>query len=177
MFARHGDPRKLQDIRQILTDVIAKTPDSEVMSDLDATVAWAMAAGANTARLGVTGYCWGGRITWMYAAHNPQVKAGVAWYGRIKAETNAHNPQHPIDIAANLKVPVLGLYGGLDQYISLDQVTEMRAALNQAHSQSEIHVYPHADHGFLADYRPTYNKEAAEDGWQRLQDWFKKYGV
>ena len=156
LFARHGDPRKLQDIQQILTDVIAKTPDSEVMSDLDATVAWAKAEGANTARLGVTGYCWGGRITWMYAAQNQQ---------------------HPIDIAANLKVPVLGLYGGLDQYISLDQVTEMRAALKQAHSKSEIHVYPHADHGFLADYRPTYNKEAAEDGWQRLQDWFKKYGV
>ena len=93
------------------------------------------------------------------------------------AETNAINSQHPIDIAANLKVPVLGLYGGPDQYISIDQVTEMRAALNQAHSKSEIHVYPHADHGFLADYRPTYNKEAAEDGWQRLQDWFKKYGV
>ena len=177
LFARHGDPRKLQDIQQILTDVIAKTPDSEVMSDLDATVVWAKAEGANTARLGITGYCWGGRITWMYAAHNPQVKAGVAWYGRIKAETNAINPQHPIDIAANLKVPVLGLYGGLDQTISIDQVTEMRAALNKAHSKSEIHVYPHADHGFLADYRPTYNKEAAKDGWQRLQDWFKKYGV
>ncbi len=177
LFARHGDPRKLQDIQQILTDIIAKTPDSEVMSDLDATVVWAKAEGANTARLGITGFCWGGRITWMYAAHNPQVKAGVAWYGRIKADVNVITPQHPIDIAAKLKVPVLGLYGGLDQTISIDQVTEMRAALNKAHSKSEIHVYPHADHGFLADYRPTYNKEAAKDGWQRLQDWFKKYGV
>ena len=177
LFARHGDPRKLEDIQQILTDIIAKTPDREVMSDLDATVAWAKAEGANMARLGITGFCWGGRITWMYAAHNPQVKAGVAWYGRIKADVNVITPQHPIDIAAKLKVPVLGLYGGLDQTISIDQVTEIRAALTQAHSQSEIHVYPHADHGFLADYRATYNKEAAEDGWQRLQDWFKKYGV
>lgn len=177
LFARHGDPRTMQDMQKIMTDVIAKTPDSDVMSDLDATVAWAKAGGADTKRLGITGYCWGGRITWLYAAHNPQVRAGVAWYGRIKSDVNAITPTHPIDIASSLKVPVLGLYGGLDQYITQDQVQAMQQALKTAHSKSEIHVYPKADHGFLADYRPTYNKEAAEDGWKRLQAWFRKYGV
>jgi carboxymethylenebutenolidase len=177
LFARQGDPRTMQDIPQIVSDIIAKTPDSEVMSDLDAAVRWAEAEGADTARLGVTGFCWGGRITWLYAAHNPSVKAGVAWYGKVKAAVNATTPQHPIDIAARLTVPVLGLYAGLDQSITLDQVDAMQAALRAVHSASEIHVYPNAQHGFLADYRPSYDQASAEDGWQRLQDWFKKYGV
>jgi carboxymethylenebutenolidase len=177
LFARQGDPRTMQDIPQIVSNIIAKTPDSEVMADLDAAVRWAEAEGADTARLGVTGFCWGGRITWLYATHNPSVKAGVAWYGKVKAAVNATTPQHPIDIAARLTVPVLGLYAGLDQSITLDQVDAMQAALRAVHSASEIHVYPNAQHGFLADYRPSYDQASAEDGWQRLQDWFKKYGV
>lgn len=177
LFMRQGDPRKLADMQQIMTDIIAKTPDAEVMADIDATVAWAGGTGGDTQRLGITGFCWGGRITWLYAAHNSNVRAGVAWYGRVQAEVNALTPRHPVHVAAEIKAPVLGLYGGLDHYITQDQLAEMRAALEKAHSASQIHVYPQADHGFLADYRPTYNAEAARDGWQRLQDWLRKNGV
>ena len=177
LFMRQGDPRKEPDMQKIMADIIARTPDAEVMSDLDATVAWAGGSGGDTSRLGITGFCWGGRITWLYAAHNANVRAGVAWYGRLVAEVNAVTPRHPVHLATELKPPVLGLYGGLDQYITQDQVAQMQSALEKAHSKSQIHVYPKADHGFLADYRPTYNAEAAQDGWKRLQDWFKQYGV
>ena len=148
------------------------------MSDLDASVAWAKKSGkGNTAKLGITGFCWGGRIVWLYAAHNNKLKAGVAWYGQLAGNTNDLKPKNPIDLAASLKAPVLGLYGGADQGIPLDTVEHMRKALKEAGSKSEIVVYPDTPHGFHADYRPSYRKEQAGDGWMRLQQWFKTHGV
>lgn len=128
-------------------------------------------------RLGITGFCWGGRIVWLYAAHSQRLKAGVAWYGRLVGEATDLQPQHPIDIATKLKAPVLGLYGGADTGIPIEMVERMRQALQAAGSRSEIVVYPDAPHGFHADYRPSYRKEPAQDGWKRLQAWFKKHGV
>jgi carboxymethylenebutenolidase len=177
LFARWGDPRRLTNIQQILAEIVAKVPDAQVMADLDACVAWARGNGGSPARLGVTGFCWGGRITWLYAVHNPQVKAAVAWYGRLDGEVNERTPSHPLDLADKLKAPVLGLYGGQDQGIPLSDVEAMRAAIGKAGGKSEIHVYPEAPHAFHADYRPSYRKEAAEDGWKRMQAWFKRYGV
>jgi len=142
-----------------------------------ATAAWAAAHGGDAARMGVTGFCWGGRIVWLYAAHSPKLKAGVAWYGRLVGQPSELMPKHPIDLVASLKAPVLGLYGGKDQGIPLDTVERMRAALKAAGNPSEIVVYPEAGHGFNADYRPGYDKEAAADGWKRLQQWFRKYGA
>ena len=177
MFYRQGDVSKLTDIAQI-RPVVAKVPDAQVMSDLDATVAWAAkSAKGNTQKLGITGFCWGGRITWLYAAHNPQVKAGVAWYGRLVGEPTALTPKHPIDIAMDLKVPILGLYGGKDTGIPLDTVEQMREKLKGCRTNSEFVVYPEAPHAFHADYRPSYRQSDAEDGWKRLQAWFKKNGV
>ncbi|MCX8017897.1 MAG: dienelactone hydrolase family protein, partial [Rhodocyclaceae bacterium] len=177
LFARHGDPRKLTNVQDILATIVSKAADREELADLDACAAWAAHNGGDPARLGVTGFCWGGRITWLYAAHNPKVKAAVAWYGRIDGETNERTPRWPLDVAGELKVPVLGLYGGKDQGIPLDDVEAMQAALKKAGGKSEIHVYPDAPHAFHADYRPTYRKEAAEDGWQRLIAWFKQHGL
>jgi len=177
LFARHGDPRKQANVQEIISGIVAKIPDAQVMSDLDACVAWAGKHGGNTARLGITGFCWGGRMTWLYAAHNPRLKAGVAWYGRLDGELGANTPKHPLDLAAELKAPVLGLYGGQDQGISLDDVDAMRSAVKNAGGKSELHVYPDAGHAFHADYRPTYRKDAAEDGWKRMQAWFKLHGV
>lgn len=178
LFARQGDVSKLSDIKDIRAQVVSKVPDAQVMSDLDATVAWAKASGkANTAKLGITGFCWGGRITWLYSAHNPTVKAGVAWYGRLVDNVNELMPRHPVDIAASLKVPVLGLYGGADTGIPLESVERMREALKASNTHSEIIVYPDTPHAFHADYRPSYRKAEAEDGWARMQAWFKKNGV
>jgi carboxymethylenebutenolidase len=181
LYARQGDPRKIANVPEILNTIVAKVPDAQVMADLDACVDWAKNNKGNTLRLGITGFCWGGRIAWLYAAHNPQVKAGVAWYGRIVSPVNEINPQHPIDIAGQLHGPVLGLYGGLDQGIPLDTVEKMEKALadakNPASKASSIHVYDNAPHAFHADYRPSYRKEEAEDGWKRLQAWFKQHGV
>jgi carboxymethylenebutenolidase len=177
MYARQGDVSGISNIQEIISKVVSKVPDSQVMSDLDAAAAWAGKSGGNGNRLGVTGFCWGGRITWLYAAHNPRVKAGVAWYGRLVGQPNEMNPKHPVDVAASLKAPVLGLYGEEDQGIPLDTIEKMRQALKSAGKNSEIIVYPKAPHGFHADYRPSYRKEAAEDGWRRLLGWFKKYGV
>lgn len=181
LYARQGDPRKYSNMQELMSEVVSKVPDAQVMGDLDASVAWAKANGGDTARLGITGFCWGGRITWLYAAHNPQIKAGVAWYGRIVGQTSALNPKNPIDVAAQLKGPVLGLYGGQDQGIPLDTLEQMRKALaasdNAASKASTIRVYDDAPHAFNADYRPSYRKEAAEDGWQRLLAWFKQNGV
>ncbi len=177
LFARYGDPRKMNNVQEILSAVVGKTPDAGVMSDLDGCVAWAGKNGGDVARLGITGFCWGGRITWLYAAHNPAVKAGVAWYGRIDSPATAINPKHPIDLAASLKAPVLGLYGGADQGIPQDDVEAMRHVIEKAGGKSQLHVYPDAPHAFHADYRPTYRKEAAEDGWKRMQAWFKANGV
>ncbi len=177
LFARHGDPRKLTNIQEILTTIVAKVPDAQVMSDLDACVAWAKVSGGDTARLGITGFCWGGRITWLYAAHNPQLKAGVAWYGRLVGQASVLTPKQPADLAGNLKAPVLGLYGGADQGIPLDTVWAMQDKLKAAGGKSAIHVYDDAPHAFHADYRPSYRKDPAEDGWKRLREWFRKNGV
>ena len=178
LYARQGDVSQLKDIQEIFTAVVSKVPDAQVMSDLDATMEWAGGTGkADTSRLAITGFCWGGRITWLYCAHNPRVKAGVAWYGRLVGQANALMPKNPIDVAAALKVPVLGLYGGADQGIPVQSVDEMRAALSRGTSGSELVVYPDAPHGFNADYRPSYRKDAAEDGWKRMLAWFKTHGA
>lgn len=177
LFARQGDPRQLSSVQDILTKITGKTPDAQVMSDLDACVAWAAKVGGDTDRLAITGFCWGGRITWLYCAHNPQVKAGVAWYGQLVGDVNEVTPRHPINVAANLKAPVLGLYGGLDTGIPRETIEKMEKALKEgskAARLSQIHVYDNAPHAFHADYRPSFRKEEAEDGWKRMQAWFRK---
>jgi carboxymethylenebutenolidase len=177
LFARQGDPRKYTSIAELQANITSKTPDAQVMSDLDASVAWAAKQGGDSDRLAITGFCWGGRVTWLYCAHNPQVKAGVAWYGRLTGNVNEMTPRHPLDIAADLKAPVLGLYGGLDTGIPLEQVEKMEAALkvgSKAARASEIHVYDNAPHAFHADYRPSFRKEEAEDGWKRMLAWFAR---
>lgn len=177
LFARQGDVSKLSAIDEI-RKVVAKVPDAQVMSDLDATVNWAVTSSkGNRDRLGITGFCWGGRITWLYAAHNPQVDAGVAWYGRLVGDSTELTPKHPVDVAATLKTPILGLYGGKDTGIPLNTVEQMRDRLKAGSSRSEIVVYPNAPHAFFADYRPSYREAEAKDGWQRLQAWFKQHGV
>ena len=178
LYARQGDPSKYQDWKQLFAELVSKVPDAQVMSDLDAAVAWAAKSGAgDPARVAVTGFCWGGRITWLYAAHSKTLKAGVAWYGRLDGRHTELQPQYPIDVAAVLHAPVLGLYGGKDQGIPLTDVDAMKAALAAAKSPSEIVVYPDAGHGFLADYRPSYDAHAAADGWARCLAWFKAHGV
>jgi carboxymethylenebutenolidase len=176
LYARQGDVSKLADIDQIIP-IVAKVPDAQVMSDLDAAATWAAKNGGDAAKLAVTGFCWGGRITWLYAAHNQTVKAGVAWYGRVAGKTNELTPANPIDVVKSINAPVLGLYGGADAGIPNDTVDKMREALKAAGKKSEIHTYPDVPHGFHADYRPSYRKEAAEDGWKRLLGWFRKNGV
>lgn len=180
LYARQGDVSKLP-INEIISKVVSRVPDEQVMSDLDAAVAWAAKNKGNTGRLGITGFCWGGRIVWLYAAHNPKLKAGVAWYGRLTPpppdRVNPLQPKAPLELVGQLKAPVLGLYGGKDTGIPVADVEKMRAALKAAGSKSEIILYPDAPHGFHADYRPSYNKAAAQDGWKRLQEWFKKYGA
>lgn len=177
LFARQGDPRQISSIAEIIDKITNKTPDAQVISDLDATVAWAASKGADTNRLAITGFCWGGRITWLYCAHNPQVKAGVAWYGRLVGEASTLTPHYPMDLVGELKAPVLGLYGGLDTGIPLATVEAMKVALktgSAAARLSEIHVYDNAPHAFHADYRPSYHKAEAEDGWQRMLAWLNK---
>jgi carboxymethylenebutenolidase len=179
LFVRQGDVSRIADFAEI-RKVVAKVPDAQVMSDLDATVAWAGTAGGDTARLGITGFCWGGRITWLYAAHSPALKAGVAWYGRVADDKGALHPRRPIDVAGALRAPVLGLYGGQDQGIPIAGVEAMRKALaagGDAARRSEIHVYPDAGHAFFADYRPSYRAADAADGWTRLGAWLRANGV
>jgi carboxymethylenebutenolidase len=177
LYARQGDVSKLtsiDDIRQI----VAKVPDAQVMGDLDACVEYATETGkGDVTRLGITGFCWGGRIVWLYAAHSKRLKAAVAWYGRLVGEGTELTPKHPIDVAADLKAPVLGLYAGKDQGIPLDTVEKMRAALKKSNVPSQIIVYPDAQHGFHADYRPSYGEADAKDGWNKLQAWFKQHGA
>jgi carboxymethylenebutenolidase len=180
LYARQGDVSKAK--REDIMKIVSQVPDAQVMSDLDAAVAYAKATGkGNTGKLGITGFCWGGRIVWLYAAHNPKLDAGVAWYGRLvptaQSPSNPLQPEQPIDVAARLKAPVLGLYGAKDKGIPLDTIERMRAELKKSKKPSEIIVYPEADHGFHADYRPSYHKASAEDGWRRLNAWFKKYGA
>lgn len=177
LYARQGDVSNLKTIDEI-RGIVAQVPDVQVMADLDAAVEFAKESGkGDVTRLGITGFCWGGRIVWLYAAHSEQLKAGVAWYGRLVGDTSELTPKNPIDIAADLQAPVLGLYGGKDQGIPPDSIEKMRAALQKAKVAGEIVVYPDAQHGFHADYRPSYNEEAAKDGWARLQAWFGKNGA
>lgn len=177
LFVRQGDPASFGTIAELMKEVIARTPDAQVMGDLDACVAWARDNGGNVDKLGITGFCWGGRIVWMYCAHNPKVKAGVAWYGRLVGDKTALTPANPIDIAPGLTVPVLGLYGGKDTGISQDSIEKMKAALAQGNSQSEFVVYPDAGHAFHADYRPSYVEAGAKDGWKRCLQWLAAHGV
>jgi carboxymethylenebutenolidase len=177
LFARYGDPRKYASVADLYSAVVSRAPDAGVAKDLDACVAWAGKNGGDAARLGITGFCWGGRQTWLYAAHNPALKAGVAWYGRVDGEVNDRTPKYPLDLAGEFKAPVLGLYGSADQGILIEDVELMKDALAKAGSKSQIHVYDGAPHAFHADYRPTYRKEPAEDGWKRMMAWLKQNGV
>ena len=174
LYARQGDVSKLAmpDVMKI----VGQVPDAQVMSDLDAAVEWAAAMGGNTNRVAITGFCWGGRIVWLYSAHSKKVKAGTAWYGRLEGDANALTPKHPIDLVAQLNVPVLGLYGAKDRGIPVASVEKMRSAIAAAKKPAEIQVYD-AEHGFNADYRPSYNQEAATDGWAKMLAHFKKHGV
>jgi carboxymethylenebutenolidase len=180
LFARQGDVSKLSDVAEI-RKIVAQVPDAQVLSDLDACVAWAKNTDqADPERLGMTGFCWGGRITWLYAAHSSALRAGVAWYGKVTGDKNHITPQHPLDVAAKLNAPVLGLYGEEDQGIPVANVREMETALKNgsgAARRSQIKLYPLAGHAFFADYRPQYRKPAAEDGWKRLLAWFAAHGV
>jgi carboxymethylenebutenolidase len=180
LYFRQGDVSKITDNQEIFAKVVNHVPDSQVLSDLDAAVVWAQATGkADASRLGITGFCWGGRLTWTYCVHNPKVRAGVAWYGKLVAPSKAAlQPAYPVELAPYLKVPVRGLYGAEDASIPIADVEKMREALKAAgNTASEIIVYPGAPHAFFADYRPNYRKEAAEDGWKQMQAWFRKYGV
>jgi len=181
LYARQGEVKNLSDAREINRQVFSKIPDTQSMSDLDATLAWAAKNSGNTKKLSITGFCWGGRIVWLYADHNPNLDAGAAWYGRVaptpNSPVNTAQPTTPIDHAKDLKAPVIGFYGGLDTGIPLDGVQRMQDELKKGRSKSEIVVYPNAKHGFHADYRDSFNKEASEDAWRKLQDWFKKNGA
>jgi carboxymethylenebutenolidase len=177
LYARQGDPTKYTEIPKLIADIVSKVPTAQVMSDLDASVAYAKSTGkANTAKLGVTGFCWGGFATWMYAAHNPGLKAAVAWYG-VDRKTSDIIPKNPVDVIGELKCPVLALYGGQDQSIPPETIEKREAACKTAGKTCEVKIYPDAPHGFNADYRPSYRPADAKDGWARMLAWFKKYGV
>ncbi len=180
LYARQGDPAQYGEVARLMAEVVAKVPDAQIMADLDGAVTWAGVNGGNTAKVGITGFCWGGRVTWLYAAHSPNVKAAVAWYGRLVGNSTDLTPKHPVDLAPILNGPVLGLYGGQDSGIPLDTVDKMKAALaagSAAAKASQFVVYPDAPHAFHADYRPSFRKEPAEDGWKRALAWFKANGV
>ena len=184
LFARQGDPTSYGEMAKLMAEVVSKVPDAQVMKDLDGAVAWAGANGGNLNKVGITGFCWGGRITWLYAEQSRNVKAGVAWYGRLVGTSSALTPKHPLDMAADLKAPVLGLYGGQDGGIPVTTINQMKDALaeagakgNAAAKASEFVLYKDAPHAFHADYRPSYRKEAAEDGFKRALAWFKAHGV
>jgi carboxymethylenebutenolidase len=175
LFVRQGNPAAYPAIADVMKEVISKVPDEQVMGDLDACLAWAKNNGGNVDKVGITGFCWGGRITWLYAAHNPKVKAGVAWYGRLVGDKSELTPEHPVDIAPTLKVPVLGLYGAKDQGIPLDSVEKMKAELAKGNSNSEFVIFQNSGHAFHADYRPSYVEADAKEGWSKCTAWFKKH--
>jgi len=180
LFVRQGDASAYGEVGKLIAEVISKVPDGQVMNDLDQAVVWAGGQGADAKKVGVTGFCWGGRITWLYAAHSPAVQAGVAWYGRLVGQKSVLTPQHPVDVVAGLRAPVLGLYGEKDTGIPLDTVEQMKVALaggSAAAKKSEFVVYPDAPHAFHADYRPSYRQANAEDGWRRCLAWFKANGL
>jgi len=181
LYARLGEVKDLKDSGELNREIFSRMPDTQTLADLDATVAWAAKNNGNIKKLSVTGFCWGGRMVWLYAAHNAKVKAGAAWYGRVAPTANSPltdaQPTTPLDHVKELKVPVIGFYGGIDKGIPLDGVQRMQDELKKGTSGSEIIVYPNADHGFHADYRPSYNREAATDAWARMQAWFKAHGA
>lgn len=179
LFARQGDVSTMTDIPTILSQVVSKVPDAQVCSDLDATLAFARASGrADAKRTGLVGYCWGGRTAWIYARHNPKLNAAVAYYGLLEGlKAPELRPQDPIDLAQEIKVPVLGLYSGIDAFVKQETIAKMRGLVNQGGSGSEIVVFPNVDHGFNADYRPSYDKAAATYAQKLANDWFKKHGV
>ncbi|MBN9476811.1 MAG: carboxymethylenebutenolidase [Bordetella sp. SCN 67-23] len=178
LYARQGDPSKYTEIAKLSAEVVSKVPDDQVLADLDATARWAAAHGGSRSRLGVTGFCWGGRIVWLYAAHNPAVKAGVAWYGKLVGDPTALQPLNPVDIAAQVKAPVLGLYGGQDAGIPLTSINAMKDALAKggpAARESSFALFRDAPHGFHADYRPSYREADAKEGWRLARDWFARH--
>ncbi|WP_290873429.1 dienelactone hydrolase family protein [Aquabacterium sp.] len=177
MFARQGDVSKMSDIGAILSEVVSKVPDAQVMSDLDAAVAFAKAQGADASRVGLVGFCWGGRTAWLYARHNPKLKAAVAYYGLLEGMKGPIKPYDPIEIGEQLTVPVLGLYSGADAFVKPDAIARMRGAIAKSASGSEIVVFPNVDHGFNADYRPSYDKTAATYAAKLARDWLKDHGV
>jgi carboxymethylenebutenolidase len=182
LYAREGDPGKydMNTVQQLMTDIVSKVPDNQVMSDLDATVKFASGDGADAKRLAITGFCWGGRIVWLYAAHNPNLTAAVAWYGPLRGPTPANRlrPKYPLDLVPEVHTPVLGLYGGQDRGIKISDMEAMRAALAKAGKRdSKVEIFMDAGHGFFADYRPSYNEKDAKQGWHDLLAWFKQHGV
>ena len=177
LYFRQGDPNDYDDIPTLFSNLVSKVPDAQVLADLDHVANWAARNGGDAHRLLITGFCWGGRISWLYAAHNPQLKAAVAWYGKLVGDKTLNSPTHPVDITTALNAPVLGLYGGQDNSIPQDTMETMRQALRAANANAEIVVYPEAGHAFNADYRPSYHAESAQDGWQRMLAWFQKYGA
>jgi carboxymethylenebutenolidase len=182
LYARQGDVTKMSDVAQILTKVVARVPDRQVLADLDATLAWATGKARDEGkgdpeRAGMLGFCWGGRIVWLYAAHNPKLAAGVAFYGRLSSDRTPNTPRHPLDVAGQLKVPVLGLYGGADSGIPTTDVGAMQSALRKASSSSIIRVYPGAGHGFFADYRGSFRREDAADAWNETKTWLRRFGL
>lgn len=176
LYFRQGDPNDYSDVPTLFKELVSKVPDAQVLADLDHVANWAARNGGDAHRLLLTGFCWGGRIAWLYAAHNPQLKAAVAWYGKLVGDKTLNSPKHPVDIATDLNAPVLGLYGAQDGSIPPDTVETMRHALRAANAEAEIVVYPDAGHAFNADYRPSYHEESAKDGWQRMLAWFAQYG-
>ncbi|MDJ0847679.1 MAG: dienelactone hydrolase family protein [Myxococcota bacterium] len=179
LYQRQGDPSGLASIDAVIREVVAKVPDAQVMKDLDATLAWARQNGGHAKLAAVTGFCWGGRIVWLYAAHRPELTAGVAWYGRLTGDPRELTPRHPIDLVGERMAPVLGLYGGADRGIPLETVFEMRRKLaertDEARFRSEIMIFPNAPHGFHADYRPSYRSLAAAEAWRRMLEWFERH--
>lgn len=177
LYQRQGDPAGIENVPDILAKIVSKVSDAQVMGDLDTAAAWAAAHGGDASRLGITGFCWGGRITWLYAAHNQRLKAGVAWYGRLTGASSPLTPAHPIDVVGQITAPVLGLYGAKDQGIPVSDVERMRADLARAGKRAELVLYPEAGHAFHADYRPSYRAAEAADGWGRLVAWFRANGM
>ena len=177
LYFRQGDPNDYGDIPTLFNNLVSKVPDAQVLADLDHVANWAARNGGDPHRLMVTGFCWGGRVSWLYAAHTPQPKAAVAWYGKLVGEKTLNSPKQPVDVAIDLNAPVLGLYGGEDTSIPVDTIETMRHALRAANAKAEIVVYPEAGHAFNADYRASYHEESAKDGWQRMLAWFAQYGI
>jgi len=180
LFARQGDPSRYTEIAKLRAEVVDKAPDAQVMGDLDASAKWAAANGGDPDRLAINGFCWGGRIVWLYAAHNPRLKAGVSWYGQLRGKKDSLRTSFPIELADRLKAPVLGLYGGEDAGIPVGDVDDMQAALktgSPAARESHIELYWEVPHAFHADYRSSYRKKEAEDGWKRALEWFARHGV